>query len=110
MIVQFSNTITYERRKNVLLGVTGTSSSQVASILNEKAAFLRKHNQALFRKGFRDHLSESLKGKKQFIEVTAEVSKSTNRKRPFREGPSFYQGKPIGGGGGEAKTQVQLQR
>ena len=105
MIVQFSNTITYERRKNVLLGVTGTSSSQVASILNEKAAFLRKHNQVLFRKGFRDHLSESLKGKKQFIEVTAELSKSTNRKRPFREGPSFYQGKPIGGGGGRQKLR-----
>ena len=107
MIGQFNNTIIYERRKNVLLGVTETFSSQVASILNEKAAFLQKHSQALFRKDFRDHLPESLKGKKQSIEVIAEVSKSTNRKRPFREGPSFYQGKPIGG---EAKIQVQLQR
>ena len=50
--------ITYERRKNVLVGVTGTSSLEVASMLKEKAAFLQKHDQALFGKDFRD---ESLK-------------------------------------------------
>ena len=38
LIGQCNNTITYERRKNVLLGVTGTSSSQVASMLKEKTA------------------------------------------------------------------------
>ena len=63
LIGQCNNTITYERRKNVLLGVTGTSSSQVASMLKEKAAFLQKHDQALFGKDFRDHLTESLKVK-----------------------------------------------
>ena len=62
LIGQCNNAITYERRKNVLLGVTGTSSSQVASVLKEKAAFLQKHNQALFGKDFRDHLTESLLG------------------------------------------------
>ena len=69
------------------MGVTGTSSSQVALMLKEKAAFLQKHNQALFGKYFRDHLTENLKAKKQFIEALEEVSKSTNKKRPFREGP-----------------------
>ena len=98
LIGQCNNTITYERRKNVLLGVTGTSSSQVTSMFKEKAAFLQKHDQALFGKDFRDHLTESLKAKKQSIEAIAEVSKSTNRKRPFREGASFYQGRPNGGG------------
>ena len=97
LIGQCNNTITYERRKNVLLGVTGTSSSQVASMLKEKAALLQKHDQALFGKDFRDHLTESLKAKKQSIEAIPEVSKSTNRKRPFREGPSFYQGRRNGG-------------
>ena len=63
-------------------------------MLKEKAAFLQKHDQALFGKDFRDHLTESLKAKKQSIDAIAEVSKSTNRKRPFREGPSFYQGRP----------------
>ena len=101
LIGQCNNTITYERRKNVLLGVTGTSSSQVTSMFKEKAAFLQKHDQALFGKDFRDHLTESLKAKKQSIEAIAEVSKSTNRKRPFREGASFYQGRPNGGGGGQ---------
>ena len=62
LIGQCNNVITYERRKNVLLGVTGTSSSQVASMLKEKAAFLQKHDQALFGKDFRDHLTESLLG------------------------------------------------
>ena len=81
----------------MLLGVTGTSSLQVASMIKEKAAFLQKLDQALFGKGFRDLLTESLKAKKQSIEAIAEVSKSNNRKRPFRDGPSFYQGKPNGG-------------
>ena len=46
LIGQCNNTITYERRKNVLLGITGTSSSQVASVLKEKAALLQKHDQS----------------------------------------------------------------
>ena len=96
LIGQCNNTITYERRKNVLLGVTGTSSPQVASVLKEKAAYLQKHDQALFGKNFRGHLMESLKVKKQSIKAITEVSKSTNRKSPFREGPSFYQGRPNG--------------
>ena len=50
LIGQCSNTITYERRKNVLLGFTVTSSSQVTSVLKEKAAFLQKHDQVLFGK------------------------------------------------------------
>ena len=40
---------------------------------------------------------EILKGKKQSIDATAEVSKYTNRKWPFREGPSIYQGRPSDG-------------
>ena len=107
LIGQCNNTITYERRKNVLLGVTGTSSSQVTSMLKEKVAFLQKHDQAPFGKDFRAHLTESLKAKKQSIEAITEVSKSTNRKRPFQEGPSFYQGSPNEGG---AKIQFELQR
>ena len=97
LIRQCNNTITYERRKDVLLGVTGTSSSQVASMLKEKAAFLQKHDQAIFGKDFKHHLTESLKAKKQSIETIAEVSKYTNKKRSFREGPSFYQERPNGG-------------
>ena len=93
LIEPCNNTITYERRRIALLGATGTSSSQVASMLKEKVAFLQKHDQALFGKDFRDHLT-SLQAKRQYIEAVAEVSKSTNRKRPFREGPSFYQGSP----------------
>ena len=83
LIGQCNNTITYERRKNVLLGITGTSSSQVALLLKEKAEFLRKHDQAFFGKDFRDNLTESLKAKKQSIKAIAEVNKSTNRKKPL---------------------------
>ena len=56
-----NNNITYEKTKNVLSGITGTPSSQVASMIKEKTAFLQKHDQALFRKDFRDHLTKSLK-------------------------------------------------
>ena len=66
-------------------------------MLKQKAAFLQKHDQALFEKDFRDHLTESLKAKKQSIEAIAEVSKSTSRKRPFQGSPSFYQGRQNGG-------------
>ena len=91
----------------MLLGVTGTSSSQVASVLKEKAAFLQKHDQALFGKDFRDYLTESLKAKKKSIEPIAEVSKSKNRKRTFRESPSFYQGKPNGRGGQKFRSNCK---
>ena len=94
LIGECNNTITFERRKNVLLGVTGTSSSPVASMLKEKAAFLQKHDQALFGKDFRDHITKSLKAKKPSTEAIAEVSKSTSRKRPFQQGFLFYQGIP----------------
>ena len=74
-------------------------------MLIEKAAFLQKHNQVLFGKDFRDHLTESLKTKKESIERLAEVSKSTNRERPFQEGPHFIkegqmEGRDGGKGGG----------
>ena len=83
LIGKCNNTITYERRK--------------------KVAFLQKHDQAHYGKYLRD-LTESLKAKKQSIEAIAEVCKSTNRKRPFREGPSFYQGRPDGWRGGCGKN------
>ena len=73
-------------------------------MLKEKAAFLQKHDQALFGKDFRDRLIESLKAKQQFIEVTAKVSKSTYRKRPLRESPPFYQGRPNGEGKNSGRT------
>ena len=79
LIGRCNNTITYERRKNVLLGVTGTSSSQEAS--------MQKHDQALFRKDFRNHLTESLKAEKKSIDV----QKLGN---PPTESTSFYQGRP----------------
>ena len=88
LIGKCNNTISYERRKNVLLGVTGTSSSQVASMLKEQAAFLQKHDQELFGKDFRDHQTESLKAKEQSIEAIAEVRKSTyQQKEALSRGP-----------------------
>ena len=76
----------------------GPPPPQVASMLKEKAAFLQKHDQVLFGKYFRDHLTESLKAKKQSIEALAEVNKSINK----REGTSFYQGSQrVGGWGGD---------
>ena len=70
--------------------ITETSLLQVASMLKEKTAFLQKHDQMLFEIDFRDHLTKSLKAKKQTIAAAmAEVSKWS-----FWEGPSFCRGKP----------------
>ena len=65
LIGQCSNTITYTRRKNALLGVTGTSTTQVTAMLKEKASFLQKHDKALSGKEFTDNLAETIKAKKQ---------------------------------------------
>ena len=82
----------------MLLGITRTSLSQVASMLQDKAIFLQKHNHVLFGKDFRDNLTKSLKAKKESIEAIADVSKSNSRKRSFRE-DECYQQRPNGGGG-----------
>ena len=96
LIGQCNNTITYKRRKNVLLGVTGTSSSQVASMLKEKAAFLQKHDQAHFPKDFRDHLTGSLKAKKQSIEAIAEIVNLPRERGPFKCAPHFIKEDQMG--------------
>ena len=90
----------------MLLGVTGTSSSQVASMLKEKAAFLQKHDQALFRKDFRDHLTGSLKAKKQSIEAITEVSKSPTGRGPFERAPHFIKEGQMGGKNSDRTTTV----
>ena len=75
-------------------------------MLIEKAAFLQKHDQVLFGKDFRDHLTESLKTKKESIERLAEVSKSTNRERdPFERALILSRkAKWKGGTGGRGKN------
>ena len=63
------NNITYERRNNVLSSTRGTSTTQVAALLQEKATFLQKHDKSLFRKEYSDNLAETIKAKKKSIEV-----------------------------------------
>ena len=81
LIGQCSNTITYERCKNPLQGVTGTSTTLVAAMLKEKVSFLQKHDKALLGKGFTD-LSETIKAKKHSIETITDASRPNNR-QPF---------------------------
>ena len=40
LIGQCSNTVIYEMRKNALLGVTGTFTTQVAAMLKEKTSLV----------------------------------------------------------------------
>ena len=111
LIGQCNNKITQDKRKEVFLGVTGTSPSQVALILKEKTAFLQKHDEALFEKDFTDYLSKSLKAKKQSIDAIAEVSKTMNRKGPFRRVTHFLKEGKIGrreGGRGRKSGQATL--
>ena len=78
LIGQYSNTITYERRKNALLDVTGTSTIQVAAMLKEKASFLQKYDKALFGKKFADNLTETIKAEKQSIKAITDGSRPKN--------------------------------
>ena len=82
LIGQCSNTIIYERCKNPLQGVTGTSTTLLAAMLKEKASFLQKHDKVLLGKGFTDNLSETIKAKKHSIETITEASRPNNR-QPF---------------------------
>ena len=98
LIGQYSNTITYERRKNALLDVTGTSTIQVAAMLKEKASFLQKYDKALFGKKFADNLAETIKAEKQSLKAITDESRPNNR-QTFRGGPP--QNKMGGGGVGD---------
>ena len=91
LIGECNHTVTYERRKNVLLGVTGTSLSQVASMLKERAAFLQKQNRALFGKDFRDHLTESLKAKKHLSKQLPKLVNLSTGRDPFERAPHFIE-------------------
>ena len=46
---------------------------------------------------FQKSSNQKPESKKESIEAIAAVSKSSNRRRPFREGPLLYQGRPNGG-------------
>ena len=87
LIGQCSNTLTYDRHKNVLLGVTGTSTTHVAAMLKEKVSFLQKHNKALCGKEFTDNLAETINAKNQSIKTITETIRPNSR-HFFRGGPS----------------------
>ena len=105
LIGQCSNTITYERLKDALLGVTETSTTQIAAMLKEKASFLQKHDKALFGKELTDNLAETIKAKRQSIVAITEVSRPNNR-QPFRGGPSQNK---MGGGTDSTTTKATIK-
>ena len=75
LVGQCMTIITYERRKNVLLGVTGISTAYIVALFKKKISFLQKHDKVLFGKEFIENLAETIKVKKQFIEAITKVSK-----------------------------------
>ena len=88
LVGQCHNSISYERRKNVLGALM--SSTQVSTMLKEKADLLKENDGSLFGKDFRDHVIETCKAKKKSLEAFS------TKKQPFRSGPS-YQGQHRGG-------------
>ena len=92
VLVEYCMNTMCEGRKNVLLGLTGTSITQVAALLKEKVSFFEKHDKASFGKEFKDTLAETIKSKKQSIEAITEVSMLKSRQL-FRRDPSHMQGK-----------------
>ena len=90
------------------MGVTRTSLSQVASMLKEKVAFLQIHDQALFGRDYRDHLTESLKVKMQSIKAITVVSKSRTERVPFERALHFIKEGQMGGKNSGRITTVNI--
>ena len=97
LIGKCNNKTTYERGKNVLFGVIGTSSSQVASMLKEKASFLQKHDQLLFEKDFRDHLTERLKAKSNLSKHLQKLVNLPRERGLLARAPHFIKEGQMGG-------------
>ena len=82
LLGQSSNAITYHRRLTVL-GSVMNSQYQVKSMLKEKGSLQQKHDEFLFEKKFRNHITDTVKSKKQtkniFIQTKKPFSFSTSR-------------------------------
>ena len=55
------------------------------TMLKEKTALLQKHDKELFGKKFRNHISDTIKPKKETSEIF------TDSKKPFPSSPSYHQ-------------------
>ena len=75
-----------------------TSSSQRASMLKEKAAFLQKHYKALFGKCFRDQLSESLYQKSNLSKQVLKLVNLPTERVHFERTPHYIKERQMGVG------------
>lgn len=87
LLGQASNAISYSRRLNVLKVVV-EDPRKVKSILKEKASPLQQEDECLLGKKFRSFITETERSKKQTLE--AFKSSTSDKKKPFRKGPSPY--------------------
>ena len=100
LLGQASNSISYQRRYSILLGIVG-SPPKIKEMLREEAVLLQKHDTELFGKKFREHITETSKAKKQTLEVFGGQQK---KQMPFRGGPS----QPLRRNGGGQQRQQQF--
>ena len=63
------------------------SAPKVKETLRTDADMLQKHDKDLFRKKFREHITETSKSKKKALEAFG----NNNKKLPFRGGPLSQQ-------------------
>ena len=63
----------------------GSSPTQAASMLKDKAALFKRADDNLFGKEFREDLADSLKERKQENEVVSEISRGIMK--PFSRDP-----------------------
>lgn len=112
MVGQCLNMLTYERRKNVLTAISNVSTAQASQTLKDKASLLQMHDDDLFGKKYREHMTETNKNIKQDCMVVPPPDKPSSssgskkrwfNKKPFRGGPSHF--KTNGGGRTEYKSR-----
>ena len=83
LLGQASNSISYYKRFNMLLGPTN-SPQQSKQILREDSELLQKNDKNLFGKKFRENIWHTSKSKKQTLKMLSNTSRT--KYKPFRHG------------------------
>ena len=88
LIGQAFNSVSYNRRMNVLIGV-GTEKAKAKNTLKNQASLLKEDSKELFYKSFRKHMVATAKTKKESKEVYRKSRVNNSDKRPFLKSPSL---------------------
>ena len=83
---QLFNSLTYQRRLNVLQSIT-TKDSKAKQLLRDKASLLESNGKHLFGSNFEEDIIKTLKSKKKCEELLKKHWSPQTNQKPFQKGP-----------------------